>query len=275
MAAAVGPATPFSRGGDGKAAIEEFLVHPGLEHAHGIGAERSKSYEKGDEDYEEDISNRFKHGELYSADSIKFSDSTKYQTNAKRTVFGGGGIMPDVFVPLDTAFNSKYYTDLVRKSVLSDFALTYTDNNRARLKATYADAKSFKDKFIIDAKMSDDFYAFAEKKGVTKDEEGVKRSGKFIFEQLRALMARDLWNTSAYFQVINDEDETFMKAVQCIKDNTFDKMKIAHKTIKEQHKKTASFLAKKFENIIDEINKNYYGYDNGKNHSRQHPLIKK
>lgn len=188
-----------------------------------------KSYEKGDEDYEEDISNRFKHGELYSADSIKFSDSLKYQTNAKRTVFGGGGIMPDVFVPLDTTFNSKYYTDLVRKSVLSDFALTYTDNNRARLKATYTDTKSFKDKFIIDTKMSDDFYAFAEKKGVSKDEEGVKRSGKFIFEQLRALMARDLWNTSAYFQVINDEDETFMKAVQCIKDNTFDKMKIAVK----------------------------------------------
>ncbi len=188
-----------------------------------------KSYEKGDEDYEDDISNRFKHGELYSADSIKFNDSLKYFTNAKRAVFGGGGIMPDVFVPLDTTFNSKFYSDLVRKSVLSDYALTYTDNHRAELKANYSNVKLFKDNFKMSPEMMEKFYVFADKKGVKKDDDGVKRSEKFIVEQLRALMARDLLGVSAYFQIINDEDETFMKAVQCIKDNTFDKMKIAAK----------------------------------------------
>ncbi len=188
-----------------------------------------KSYEEGDDAYDEDISNRFKHGELYSADSIKFSDSLKYATNAKRTVYGGGGIMPDIFVPLDTTYNSKFYTDLIRKSTLNDFTLSYTDNHRAELKAKYADVKAYKVGFAIDQKMMDDFYVFADKKGVKKDEEGAKRSEKHIMQNLKALIARDLWSTGAYFEVMNDMNNSFLKAVQCIKDNTFDKMKIAEK----------------------------------------------
>jgi carboxyl-terminal processing protease len=188
-----------------------------------------KSYQEGDEDYSEDISNRFKHGELYHADSIKFNDSLKFQTNAKRTVFGGGGIMPDLFVPLDTTFNTKYYSDLVRKAVMSDYTLTYTDNNRNKLKSDYPDITSFKNKFVVDEKMMNDFYTLAEKKGVKKDDEALLRSGAFIKAQLKALIARDLWNSSAYFNIINDMDETFKKAVESIKDNTFDKMKIAAK----------------------------------------------
>jgi carboxyl-terminal processing protease len=186
-----------------------------------------KSYEKGDEEYDEDISNRFKHGELYSADSIKFNDSLKYFTNGRRTVYGGGGIMPDIFVPLDTSYNSKFYTDLLRKGVLNDFTLTYTDNHRNDLKSKYADAKSFKNNFVLDEKMMNDFYAFAVKKGVEKDAKGIETSGKLINVQLRALIARDLWNTSAYFEVFNDMNTIFQKAVQCLKDNTFDKIKIA------------------------------------------------
>ena len=189
-----------------------------------------KSYEEGDEAYEDDISNRFKHGELYSADSIKFNDSLKYATNAKRTVFGGGGIMPDVFVPLDTMYNSKFYSDLIRKATLNDFTLTYTDNHRAELKVKYPDIKTFKTNFIVDQKMMDDFYAFADKKGVKKDDEGVKRSEKHIMLNIKALIARDLWSgTSAYFEIMNDLNPTFLKAVHSIQDNTFDKMKIAGK----------------------------------------------
>lgn len=186
-----------------------------------------KSYEKGDEEYDDDISERFKHGELYHADSIKFNDSLKYQTNGKRTVYGGGGIMPDVFVPLDTTLTSKYYSDLIRKGVLNEFALSYTDDHRNEMKAKYPNATAFKKEFVIDDKMMEDFYSTAAKKGVEKDEKGIATSGSLINLQLRALMARDLWNSSAYFEVINDINNIYQKALQSLQDNTFDKMKIA------------------------------------------------
>ncbi|MEZ5068451.1 MAG: S41 family peptidase [Bacteroidia bacterium] len=186
-----------------------------------------KPYQEGDEQYSEDISNRFKHGELYHADSIKFNDSLKYFTNDKRVVYGGGGIMPDVFVPLDTMFSTKYYSDLIRKAVLNDYSLTYADNNRAKLKMKYPDVVAFDKGFIMDDAMMQDFYAFADKKGVAKDEEALKRSAEIIKAQIKALIARDLYNISAYFYIINKMDDTFQKAVQSIKDNTFEKMKIA------------------------------------------------
>ena len=186
-----------------------------------------KSYQEGDEEYSDDISNRFKHGELYHADSIKFNDSLKYTTNAKRVVYGGGGIMPDVFVPLDTMFSSKYYSDLIRKAALSEFALTYADNNRSKLKSAYTTVENFKKSFNVDDKMMNDFIAYAEKKEVKKDEEGLKRSGAMIKAQIKALIARDIFNFGAYFYIINDSDDTFNKAVESIKDNTFSKMKIA------------------------------------------------
>ena len=188
-----------------------------------------KPYQEGHEDYSDDISNRFKHGELYNADSIRFNDSLNYATNAKRTVYGGGGIMPDVFVPLDTNFSTKYYSDLIRKAAMSEFALTYTDNNRNKLKAEFETVEKFKKQFVLDDTMMEQFYAFADKKGVKKDEEALKRSGDMIRSQIKALIARDLFNFSAYFYIINDKDETFRKAVESIKDNTFDKYKIAVK----------------------------------------------
>lgn len=186
-----------------------------------------KSYEKGDEEYDEDISERFKHGELYHADSIKFNDSLKYETSGKRTVYGGGGIMPDVFVPLDTSLTSKYYSDLIRKGIFNEFALSYTDDHRNELKSKYASATAFKKDFIIDDKMMQEFYALAAKKGVERDEAGIATSGSLINLQLRALMARDIWNSSAYYEVINDINNIYQKALQSLQDNTFDKMKIA------------------------------------------------
>lgn len=188
-----------------------------------------KSYEKGDEAYDEDISERYKHGELYSADSIKFSDSLKFETNGKRTVYGGGGIMPDVFVPFDTSYNSKFYSDLVRKGAINEFALTYTDNNRNSLKSKYPDVKAFKAGFVVDDAMMDKFYAFAAKKGVEKDSAGIQTSGKLIVLQLKALMARDMWNSSAYYEIINEVNNTYNKAIESLQDNTFDRMKIAEK----------------------------------------------
>ncbi len=187
-----------------------------------------KSYEEGDEEYEMDISNRFKHGELYNVDSIKFADSLKYYTQAKRVVYGGGGIMPDIFVPLDTTLNSKYHNDLLRKSVLYEYALNYTDNNRKTLLANYPDIATFKSKFTIDDKMINEMVAYGVKKEVPKDSAGLAVSRNLIKVQLKALVARDLWNTDAYWQVINTVNPFYLKAIDCLKDDTFSKMKIAN-----------------------------------------------
>lgn len=186
-----------------------------------------KPYEPGDENYDMDISKRYEHGELYSADSIKFSDSLKYETNGGRTVYGGGGIMPDVFVPLDTAMSSKYYDELRRNGLLNDFAFSYIDENRAALKASYSDVYAFSTKFTIDEEFMKKFFAFAEKKNVKFSEEGYAKSEKLIRCQLKALIARDLWNTSAYYYIINDINNFYGKALEALKDDTFSKMKIA------------------------------------------------
>ena len=186
-----------------------------------------KPYELGDEEeYDLDYSNRLKNGELFHEDSIHFSDSTNYYTNAKRIVKGGGGIMPDIFVPLDTSLSSIYYSDLLRKNVINDFSLTYTDNNRNQLKTSYADVPSFKSGFSITDKIMEDFLRAADKAGVKKDDKGYKISERLIKSHLKALIARNLWDSSAYFEVINDLNNALTKAVQSIKSDTFEKMKL-------------------------------------------------
>ena len=189
-----------------------------------------KPYTLGDEeDYDLDFTNRFKHGELFYKDSIHFLDTTNYFTNSKRVVRGGGGIMPDVFVPLDTTSNSQFYTDLLRKNVLNDFTITYTDNHRKDLKGKYADVSAFRTGFTIDDQIMNDFLSAADKAGVKKDSLGLKTSGSLIRLQVKALIARNLWDTNAYMFVINDINNALQKAIEAINDKTFEKMKIASK----------------------------------------------
>ncbi len=187
-----------------------------------------KSYEEGDDAYDLDITNRYKHGELYSADSIKFADSLKFFTNARRVVYGGGGIMPDIFVPLDTSMNSRYHSDLIRKSVLYEFALSYTDRNRKKLLSDYSDITAFKNKFRTSNELIEEAIAYGEKKGVPRDSVGLKTSYELMRIQLAALIARDLWDTNAYWQMINQINHFYIKAMECLKDDTFDRMKIAN-----------------------------------------------
>ncbi|MFM9028053.1 MAG: S41 family peptidase [Bacteroidota bacterium] len=179
-----------------------------------------------EEEYEMDFSNRLKNGELFYADSIKFNDSTDYYTGNGRIVRGGGGIMPDLFVPLDTSNNSIFYSDLLRKGVFNDFSLTYVDNNRASLKAKYADASAFNKGFILDESLFQEFLQAAYKAGVKEDDEGLETSGKLVRLQLKALFARNLWDTEAYFIVINDVNQSLRKAIEAINDNTFEKMRL-------------------------------------------------
>jgi carboxyl-terminal processing protease len=189
-----------------------------------------KPYTLGDEDaYEEDIYSRYKDGELFSADSIKLTDSTKYYTNNKRLVYGGGGIIPDIFVPIDTTMRSDFYTELLRKNAFNDYILTYTDNNRTMLKEQYPTIETFRKSYNITSDFFEGFLTNAYKLGVKPNPEGLKTSEQLLKIQLRALIARNLWDVDAYFQIINDLNPTIKKALSCLQDNSFEKMKIAYK----------------------------------------------
>jgi carboxyl-terminal processing protease len=186
-----------------------------------------KPYEEGKEAYYKDLSERFKHGELLNADSIKLPDSLKYQTLVnKRTVYGGGGIMPDIFVPLDTSFTSEFYTKIQSKGLQSQFVLTYLEKYREELKKQYPDAKSFRDKFTVSNELFNEFLSYAEKEEIKAEEEHVKRSRKVIEMQIKALIGRNLFNESLSAQIFNDNNEAYLKALEVLQDKTFEKMKI-------------------------------------------------
>lgn len=179
-----------------------------------------KPYEDGKEDYAEDIYKRYKHGEMVHADSIKFPDSLRYYTQNQRVVYGGGGIMPDYFIPFDTTFASKYYTDVFRKGLLNDFTLQYIETHRKDFLKSYPDIKSYKTGFVDDGKLLDEFIAFAETKEVPRNDKDLEASATQIKVVLKAMIARNLFNLNAYFQVVSATDDDLTKATEVIKDDT-------------------------------------------------------
>jgi len=180
------------------------------------GRSIQKPYEDGVEDYYADLTNRFRHGEFVSADSIRFPDSIKYYTPSKRVVYGGGGIMPDVFIPIDTTTSSRYYTDLWRKGLLNEYVIDYLDGRRGQLQASYTDVASFRNGFNADDEFLKQFVSFAAEKGVPADEEGLARSGNEIKHILKGLIARNLFDVSAYFEIISPIDHELMQAVEAM-----------------------------------------------------------
>ena len=178
-----------------------------------------KPYVKGEsKEYAEDIEKRFKHGELYSADSIHFVDSLKCYTLRKhRTVYGGGGIMPDYFVPLDTTQYTKFHRQLAAKSVIINANLRYVDNHRKQLRKQYPTFELFKSQFEVPQKMIDDLLAEAEKEKVKpKNDEELQMTIPRLKLQLKALVARDLWDMSEYFAVMNDGSDVVKKALELV-----------------------------------------------------------
>ena len=175
-----------------------------------------KPYTKGDaRSYALDIENRFEHGELYSADSIHFADSLKYKTLRKqRLVYGGGGIMPDYFVPLDTTLYTPYHRQLAARSYLINANLKYVDAHRKTLKQQYPDFATFLARYEVPQSLLDDIRKTAEKDKVKpKDEAEWKKSLPQLRLQLKALVARDLWDMSQYFQVVNEANPIVQKAI--------------------------------------------------------------
>ena len=178
-----------------------------------------KPYTKGDiEDYALDFDKRLKHGELTNRDSIHFADSLRFYTlKERRPVYGGGGIMPDVFVPLDTLQYTKYHRQLVLKGVVINTDLRYIDNHRDQLRSLYPTFEAFRAGFQVPQALIDDVMKDGEKQGVKPgDDAELQKTLPYLKAQLKALVARDLFDMSEYFQIINEESDIVKAAIKCL-----------------------------------------------------------
>ncbi len=178
-----------------------------------------KPYEKGEtEEYYLDIEKRFRHGELYSVDSIQFVDSLRcYTLKEQRAVYGGGGIMPDVFVPLDTLQYTRYHRQLAARGVIIGETLRYVDANRKALLKEYSDVRDFDKRYKVPEELLQAVYDEATTLGVEPvDEAEREQSAPRIANQLKALVARDLWDMSAYFLISNRENRIVSQALETL-----------------------------------------------------------
>lgn len=171
------------------------------------GRSIQKPYAPGDEEsYRKDMLHRYEAGEFSSADSIHLPDSLRFETlHNHRPVYGGGGIMPDLFVPIDTTAFSPYYRNLVAKGILNRFCITYVDRNRSQLNREYPDVDAFIAKFSVDSAMIDDIVKLGVADSVKLDSVQLERSRPMIESIVKGIIARDLFDTSAYFRVVNPQ----------------------------------------------------------------------
>lgn len=211
------------------------------------GRNIQKSYAKGIEKYHEDIEDRYESGELFDEKKLKLTDSTQYFTANKRVVYGGGGITPDIFVPMDTLWNSKYYQKLVRTGSFNQFTLVYINDNRVAMQKKYLTAEAFIKNFSIDDSLLQKFYAFAKDKKAEPDSAEVwSQSIPTIKSQLKGLIGQDLFNSSVYWQVTNLQNPIYLRALNAFTDGSFQKYKIAEEKTekKKPTKKTGKLMQK-------------------------------
>jgi carboxyl-terminal processing protease len=176
-----------------------------------------KPYTDGLDAYQKDYLHRIEKGELFSKDSITQNKTLKYATKvSQRVVYGGGGIMPDLFIPLDTSKYYAYYNNLLRKNVVYTGVLDIMDRNRPNFVQQYPDFQTFVKKFDVSDEMINKIIDAGEKEGVKKEEKSIEFARPLMKRQMKGLIARDLFSMSHYFQIINSDDETIKKAVEVI-----------------------------------------------------------
>ena len=180
-----------------------------------------RPYDEGSDAYRDDISQRYRHGEMVNADSIHFPDSLKYRTAHGRTVYGGGGIMPDIFVPMDTMRLSDFYISLRGKGLLNTFPMQWADNHRGKpeVKTFEAFLENY-DSFGLDSLLE----ATAIEKGVVRDTEKEARepertahSDRYLRLMLKAQVARSLFGTDYYYMVMKEIDDGYLRAIETIR----------------------------------------------------------
>ncbi len=173
--------------------------------------------------YHLDLVNRLNRGELIHADSIRFADSLKVQTlRLGRTVYGGGGIMPDYFIPLDTARYTPYHRRCLAAGIFNQTVASYIEHHRSPLQRRYKQFATFNQKFQVDESLLSDFRQRAEKAGIPYDQTQYDRSQALIALQLKALLARDLWDMNEYFAVMNASNASVQQAVKVLTDGFYE-----------------------------------------------------
>jgi carboxyl-terminal processing protease len=175
------------------------------------GRSIQKPYENS-EDYDKDITKRYKNGEFFTADSVKFNDSLKYKTLNGRTVYGGGGIMPDYFVPLDTTLTSRYFNELSYANVLREYAFNYGDQNGKAL-----EQKGYKDylqNFEVGDVMLNQVVELGKKNNIKPDLKDLNANKKLFQVYLKAEIARKVWGNSAFYPIFNETNEVLQQAIK-------------------------------------------------------------
>jgi carboxyl-terminal processing protease len=173
-----------------------------------------KPYKMSKDDYDKELLNRYINGELAHKDSIHLPDSLKFYTlKNTRLVYGGGGIMPDFFVSIDTSYYSEYYRQLVRRGTINQFVLEYLDNNRKELLKTYSDFKIFRNNFTVNDKLMNKLVKYAESNGIHQNDKDLAFSKDQIELLLKAYIARDLWSTCEFYMIANERDPKFETAI--------------------------------------------------------------
>ena len=181
-----------------------------------------KPYEDGVDAYRREKYERFEKGELMSLDSLDLPDSLKYSTKILgRTVYGGGGILPDVFVPIDTSYNSVYFTDLLRRGLFNRAVLEYVDKNRKRLEREYGDREAFIADQPLEKELLDGLIALGEAEDIPFVEEDWNGSLYAIELRLKAILARTLFDTTAFYEVFNPINPVYRRAIEVLSDGTY------------------------------------------------------
>lgn len=175
-----------------------------------------KDYKSGDDKYLMELYDRYSHGEIYNADSIKTDEKKIFKTANGRTVYGGGGIIPDIFVPNDTVGISSYYIAVANMGLLHKFSFKYTDLNRDKL-LKYKDINKLLKALPSDESLTYDFVMFARDNGVPVRWYYISQSRKLIAKQLKAMIAKDILGIQAQYQVLNQTDTSVAAAVKALK----------------------------------------------------------
>jgi len=166
-------------------------------------------------DYEGDFEDRYTRGELLNADSITFPDSLKFSTKGGRTVYGGGGIMPDIFVPIDTTYDSEYFNELSYLGLLRQFSFEYVDKNRDKL-LKMGDESFFVKQYQVAEDIMNQLFSYAQAEGLQKDEAGIKRSKKEIALRLKAQIAKQLYGDESFYKILLQADPDFEKGLESL-----------------------------------------------------------
>lgn len=191
------------------------------------GRSIQKPYDKGRDAYIKEKYERYLNGEVFHKDSIDFPDSLRFYTSKKRQVYGGGGIMPDIFVPLDTTETSDYFVNLRRNGIFNRFTLEYLNKNRQTLNKKYPDVKSFKKGFEIDNAFLDDVAKYAkDEEEIEIDKEDAKRSERIIKTWFKAYIASNLFDYSSFYEIMNPLDASYNEAIDILEGKRYKELKI-------------------------------------------------